>query len=166
MADIVLSTLNAKYIHASLGLRYLQANLSPQLRERSVVREFVIHDRPVDVAERLLEYEPKIIGLGVYVWNAQACLEVVRILKRVAPQVIVVLGGPEVRYEQTQQEICALADHVIAGEADHAFRQLCEAVLEGRQPTRGVHVVQPPALDTVALPYSLFTDDDLHHRVL
>jgi len=165
MTDLVLSTLNAKFIHASLGLRSLQANLGA-LRERSVLREFVIHDRPADIAERLMAYEPKLIGLGIYVWNAQVSLEVVRILKRVAPQVVVVLGGPEVRYEQTQQEICSLADHVIAGEADHAFRQLCEAVLEGRPVTRGVQVAAPPALASVALPYELFTERDLQHRVI
>lgn len=165
MADIVLSTLNAKYIHASLGLRYLQANLRA-LQPRSVLREFVVHDRPVDIVERLLALEPKIIGFGVYVWNAQASLEVVRLLRQVAPQVVIVLGGPEVRYEQSQQAICALADHVIAGEADHAFRMLCEALLEGRTVTPGVQTVAPPALDAVALPYALFTDADLRHRVV
>lgn len=165
MTEIVLSTLNAKYIHASLGLRYLQANLGA-LQARSVLREFVIHDRPADIAERLLAFDPKIIGLGVYVWNVQPTLEVVRILKRVAPEVVVVLGGPEVRYEHAKQEICALADYVIAGEADHAFRELCEAVLAGSPPARGIKPVQPPALSTLALPYELFTDDDLRHRVM
>ena len=38
MPDIVLSTLNAKYIHASFGLRYLMANLGG-LRER-------VHTKP------------------------------------------------------------------------------------------------------------------------
>lgn len=165
MADIVLSTLNAKYIHASLGLRYLQANLGA-LRDRSVLREFVIHDRPVDVVERILSHSPRIAGLGVYVWNAQPTLDVVRILKRVAPHVVVVLGGPEVRYEQSQQEICSLADHVLAGEADVAFRSLCEALLEGRSVSRGVQVLQPPPLSEVVLPYALFTDDDVKNRLL
>jgi radical SAM superfamily enzyme YgiQ (UPF0313 family) len=165
MPAIVLSTLNAKYIHASLGLRYLQANLGA-LREQSVLREFVIHDRPADIVERLLSHAPTIVGLGVYVWNVQPTLEVVRILKRVAPEVVVVLGGPEVRYEHDRQEICALADYVIAGEADHAFRVLCEAVLGGHPPPRGVQTVPPPTLANVALPYSLFSDDDLQHRVV
>ena len=50
MADIVLATQNAKWIHASFGLRCLRANLG-DLRERSVIREFEISQRPVDVAE-------------------------------------------------------------------------------------------------------------------
>ncbi len=164
-ADIVLGTLNAKYIHASLGLRYLQANLGA-LATRSVLREHVIHDRPADITERLLGHQPKIIGLGVYVWNALPTLEVVRILKRVAPEVTIVLGGPEVRYEQSKQELCTLADYVIAGEGDHAFRELCEAVLAGAPPARGVKLIGPPALATVTLPYALFTDDDLRHRLV
>ncbi len=166
-ADIVLATLNAKYIHASLGLRCLHANLGV-LRSRAVIREFVIHDRPADVVERLLEHAPRIIGLGIYVWNAQTSLEVVRLLRQVAPDVIVVLGGPEVRYETDRQEICSLAQYVISGEADHAFRRLCEALLGDGQPPpqRGVIAAEPPDLHSLALPYDLFTDDDLHHRVI
>jgi hypothetical protein len=82
MPDIVLATQNAKWIHASFGLRCLRANLGP-LRERSVIREFEIGQRPVDVAEAILAEQPRIVGLGVYVWNASVALQLVRILKRV-----------------------------------------------------------------------------------
>lgn len=51
---VVLATLNAKYIHASLGLRYLLANLG-ELRETTALREFTIV-RPVDeIVEELLD---------------------------------------------------------------------------------------------------------------
>src|SRR5262245_25275884 len=125
---IVLATLNAKWIHASFGLRYLRANLG-ELRERSAVREFEIGQRPVDVAEAILRDEPRIVGLGVYVWNATQTLQLVRILKRVRPEVVVVLGGPEVSHETEQQEICSLADHVVRGEGDLAFADLCRRLL-------------------------------------
>ena len=69
MADIVLATLNAKWIHAAFGLRSLRANLG-ELRERSVVREFEISQRPVDVVEALLADRPRLLGLRVYIWNA------------------------------------------------------------------------------------------------
>ena len=68
MADIVLTTLNAKYVHAAFGLRYLLANLGP-LRARATIVEFDIHQRPVDIVEALLAQNPKIIGLGIYIWN-------------------------------------------------------------------------------------------------
>ena len=50
VSPIVLATLNAKYIHASLGLRYLLANMDvhggPGLRAQTQLREFVIQQRP------------------------------------------------------------------------------------------------------------------------
>src|SRR3954469_149931 len=112
MADIVLTTLNAKYIHASFGLRYLMANLG-ELKGRACIVEFDINQRATDIAEVLLARSPKIIGLGVYIWNAQLSLEVVQVIKRVAPDVVVILGGPEVSYETEGQAICSAADYVI-----------------------------------------------------
>ena len=65
MADIVLTTLNARYSHTAFGLRYLLANLGP-LRSAAVIREFDISQRPIDIAETLLAGNPKIIDPIVY----------------------------------------------------------------------------------------------------
>jgi hypothetical protein len=118
---ILLATLNAKYIHASLGLRYLAANMG-DLRERTQVSEFVIAQRPADIVEALLAHEPTIIGLGVYIWNAVETLAVVRLLKTVAPHIKVVLGGPEVSHETAAQEIVQLADHTITAHENYRRR--------------------------------------------
>src|SRR5262245_12802606 len=117
MPEIVLTTLNARYAHAAFGLRYLLANLGI-LKPRACLAEFEIHQRPVDVVESLLARDPKIIGLGVYIWNALQTLEVVTTLKRVRPDIIIVLGGPEVSFEFETQPIVQLADYIITGEAD------------------------------------------------
>ncbi len=122
MSDIVLSTLNAKYSHAAFGLRYLLANLGP-LRSSASLVEFDINQRPVDIAESLLARQPKIIGLGVYIWNVTATTELVATLKRVRPDITIILGGPEVSYEVESQPIAQLADYVITGEADLKFAQ-------------------------------------------
>src|SRR5438132_1717088 len=90
MADIVLTTLNAKYIHAAFGLRYLLANLGP-LRPEACIVEFDIHQRPLDMAEVLLARQPKIIGLGVYIWNVVAMTELVATLKRLRPDLAIIL---------------------------------------------------------------------------
>ena len=120
MSDIVLATLNAKYIHASFGLRYLMANLGG-LKPDATLLEFDINQRPLDIAEVLLAQNPRILGLGVYIWNVTETTEVVAAIKRIRPEVIVVLGGPEVSYETDKQEIVRLANHVITGEADLKF---------------------------------------------
>ena len=129
MPDIVLATLNAKYIHASFGLRYLMANLG-ELRERACLLEFVINQQPLEIVEALLRQEPRIIGFGVYIWNITQTTEVVAMLKKLRPDITIILGGPEVSYETEQQEIVALADHVITGEADLKFAEVCRQLLD------------------------------------
>src|SRR5262249_8023807 len=138
MPQIVLATLNARYFHASLGLRYLLANLG-DLQPRAAIREFIITQRPADIVEALLAEQPRIVALGVYIWNAAQTLEVVGILKRVAPDVVVVLGGPEVSYEAEAQPLVALADFVVQGQADLAFAHLCRQILAGEQPPKLQH---------------------------
>jgi radical SAM superfamily enzyme YgiQ (UPF0313 family) len=189
MPDIVLTTLNAKYIHAAFGLRYLLANLGP-LRPRARLMEFDIHQRPVDIAEVLLAQNPKIIGLGVYIWNVAPATEVVAAIKRVRPDIIVILGGPEVSYETEEQQIVKLADHVITGEADLKFAEVCALLLERRSPTRRVGVqasacpgntlkgeLQPaapskiipaetPEFSQLTLPYDLYDEQDVAHRII
>src|SRR6266568_8748221 len=124
MAEIVLTTLNAKYIHASFGLRYLLANLG-EVQSRSCLAEFDINQRPIDIAEALLTRNPKIIGFGVYIWNVAPTTEVVAAIKAVRPEVKIILGGPEVSYETETQPIVKLADYIITGEADLKFAEVC-----------------------------------------
>src|SRR5881409_1861447 len=98
MPDIVLTTLNAKYIHSAFGLRYLLANMG-DLASRTGIVEFEIKQRALDIAEVLLAGEPKIIGFGVYIWNVAPTTEVVAAIKRIRPNMAIILGGPEVSYE-------------------------------------------------------------------
>jgi radical SAM superfamily enzyme YgiQ (UPF0313 family) len=128
MPDIVLTTLNAKYIHAAFGLRYLFANLG-NLQPRTVIAEFDINLRPLDIAEALLARNPRIIGFGIYIWNVAETTEVITAIKRVRPEITIILGGPEVSYETEQQLIVELADHVITGEADLKFAEVCGVLL-------------------------------------
>jgi radical SAM superfamily enzyme YgiQ (UPF0313 family) len=162
--DIVLATHNARWIHTSFGLRSLRANLLG-LRERSCILEFQLSDWAADVVERILSEQPRIVGIGVYVWNAVQALQVVRTLKQVSPGTLVVVGGPEVSHEIDQQEICALADHVVTGEADIAFRQLCEDLLLGRDVPKVV-TPPPPHYDALQSPYDEYTDEDIAHRII
>ncbi len=165
MAQIVLSTLNAKYIHASFGLRYLLANLGP-LRQETRLIEFDIQQRPLDVVETILAQQPRIVGLGVYIWNAAQTAEVVAALKRLRPDIIVVLGGPEVSFETDQQEIARLADYVITGEADLEFAALCRQILAGTPPPEKNIPAPLPDPAQLALPYELYNDEDVAHRII
>ncbi len=169
---VVLCTLNAKYIHASLGLRYLLANMG-DLRAQTVLREFTIARKPQELADELLAVlgqplggQAQIIGFGVYIWNVTQTCEVVRLLKLQRPGIKIVLGGPEVSHEHEAQEIVQLADHVITGWGDVSFPKLCRALLLGPQPLMKIIAGEQPPLDQIKLPYSEYSDADLAHRVL
>ena len=86
--SIILSTLNARFSHASLGLRYLMANMG-ELASITQIQEFVIGVRAADIVEKLLAHQPRIIGFGVYIWNVDEITHIVALLKRVAPEVII-----------------------------------------------------------------------------
>ena len=167
MPDIVLTTLNAKYIHASFGLRYLMANLGA-LQPRACIAEFDINQRPIDIVEQLLAKNPKIIGFGIYIWNVAPSTEVIAIIKRVRPGIIIVLGGPEVSYETEGQKIVELADHVITGEGDLKFAEICEKLLLGPPGTKLPKIIpaELPDFSRLALPYNFYTEDDIAHRII
>jgi radical SAM superfamily enzyme YgiQ (UPF0313 family) len=165
MPRIVLSTLNARYSHASLGLRYLRANMG-DLRDETLILEMVTGVKTEAAVERLLAHAPRVIGFGVYIWNVEETTRIVAMLKVVAPEVVVVLGGPEVSYETEAQRICALADHVVTGWGDVTFPALVRQILDGPKPLMKVLPGAQPPLDELILPYAEYTDDDIARRHL
>lgn len=165
MSDIVLATLNARYIHASLGLRYLLANLG-ELRAHAALREFTINESSAEIAERLLAERPRIIGFGLYIWNVAQTTEVAALIKTVAPETLIVLGGPEASHEQENLPAAWWADYLIAGQGEHAFRELCQRLLAGERPGGKIIQAAPPPLDTLQLPYREYNDEDVAHRIV
>ena len=169
---MILCTLNAKYIHASLGLRYLLANMG-DLRASTLLREFTISRTVRDVADELLQSlgtphadAVQVIGFGVYIWNVTQTCALVRLLKQLRPAIRIVLGGPEVSHELEGQEIVALADHVVTGWGDVTFPKLCRTLLFGPRPLMKVMAGEQPPLDQLSLPYDEYTEADLAHRLL
>jgi len=163
MPAIVLATLNARYSHASLGLRCLRANLGG-LRDEAEIIEFVLGSRAEEAVERILARQPRVVGFGVYLWNVEQTTGIVALLKTVAPQVMVVLGGPEVSHEVEAQPICRLADYIVTGWGDVTFAELARQLLHGPRPLMKVHAGVQPPLQTLALPYDEYTGRDLRDR--
>lgn len=165
MSQILLSTLNAKYIHAAFGLRYLLANMG-DLRTATRIMEFDINQRPLEIVERILAAKPEIVGLGVYIWNVVQTTEVIALLKRLNPELKVVIGGPEVSYETENQEIVGLADYVITGEADLEFGLVCRRILDGDTTLPKIIAAPLPQPGALRLPYDEYNEDDIAHRVI
>ena len=174
---IVLATLNAKYIHASLGLRYLRANMEryggTDLDAFTELREFTIQRTPQDIVDELVSAlgpaengAVHIVGLGIYIWNVGPTTRVIELLKAQRPDVRVVLGGPEVSHELGNQPIVTAADYVITGWGDVSFPKLCRALVHGPQPLMKIIAGEQPALDDITMPYDHYSDVDLAQRVL
>jgi hypothetical protein len=171
-ANILLCTLNARYSHASLGLRYLQANMGA-LRAHTQLLELTINRPTEELLQALLDRlgplqaeQRCILGLGVYIWNVQETLALVLALRTLRPDVVVVVGGPEVSHEVHDQAIVRAADHVITGWGDISFAQLCQALIYGPQPLMHIITGIQPPLDELVLPYQGYTDEDIAHRLI
>ena len=162
MKNIILTTLNSRFSHSSLGLRYLYANLR-ELKPQAEILEFVINSSVQTIAEQILEKKPKIIGIGVYIWNAFDIGELVKIIKKVSPETIIVIGGPEVSYTPLRVNFDA-ADYIISGEGEDSFYAICKELLDGTctQP----RVIFSPKVDfeKIVLPYDDYTDFDIANR--
>jgi Radical SAM superfamily/B12 binding domain/Protein of unknown function (DUF4080) len=162
--EILLVGLNARYAHCAFGLRCLAANMG-ELSPRTAIREWEASARTVDLLEAILAEAPRVVGFGVYVWNTAAVLALVADLKALRPQIIVVVGGPELSHELDHQPLAELADHVITGEADLAFADLCRRLLAGEAPPRRI-AASPPDLATLVAPYGLYSAEDIAQRVV
>lgn len=164
--SILLCTLNARYHHSSFGLRYLFANLK-ELQPQAQILEFTISQNTKEIVERVLETGARIVGFGVYIWNTAQTCEVVSMLKRVKPELIIVLGGPEVSYETETQALCQLADYTIKGEADFLFHQFCSQVItENFLPRVKWISGELPDISKIASAYPYYSDEDIRHRVI
>jgi radical SAM superfamily enzyme YgiQ (UPF0313 family) len=162
---ILLCTLNAKYIHSSLGLRYLYANMG-ELQAQTRIMEFMINQRPVDIAEQILNEQPVIVGLGVYIWNIAQTTEVIAILKSINPKITIVLGGPEISYETKSSPAFPYADHIIRGQADLDFPELCNHILEQRDNLPTVIDARAFHPRELQLPYAFYDKEDIRQRVI
>lgn len=162
--NILLSTLNARYTHTALGLRYLYANMQ-HLKSQTSIAEYTINESIEDIAEDLLAHNPSIIGFGVYIWNAVQTKELLGILKSVAPHIILIVGGPEASYMPHRVSFEA-AHYIIGGQADTAFFRLCDEIINNTASKERFIQAPIPKLDSLMLPYEAYSDEDIAHRYI
>lgn len=122
----VLTTLNAKYIHTSLALRWLY--VANKNHFNISFKEYVIKEDIHMIAEDLLSSDPDIIGMGIYIWNVHKCMELISILKTRRPKLIIIAGGPEVSYEPEHFLSNRFIDFVISGEGEFVLGKLLSAI--------------------------------------
>jgi anaerobic magnesium-protoporphyrin IX monomethyl ester cyclase len=124
---IVLSTLNAKFIHTSLALRYLKAFCGDDFNID--ITEYTIKDPAMNIVSDLFQRQPDVIGFSCYIWNIEETITVISMLKKINPQLIIILGGPEVSYDTDYwMERLPQVDYIVMGEGEETFHHLLKEI--------------------------------------
>lgn len=129
---IVLTTLNAKYIHSSLALRSIKAYCTDYAEYMDIV-EFTINNEENYILSELYKKKPDILCFSCYIWNMEQMLSIIKTIKKVLPNVIIIAGGPEVSYDKT--EVMAdvpQIDMISYGEGEETFLELMRYFIDGK----------------------------------
>lgn len=125
--NVVVATLNAKYIHTSLALRYLKSFAQDEFEVD--IAEYTIKDPSMGIAADLFSKKPDVIGFSCYIWNIEETIVVVDMLRKVMPDVKIMLGGPEVSYDtEYWMKRLTSVDFIVMGEGEETFRDLLRQI--------------------------------------
>lgn len=180
--NVVLSTLNSKFIHSSLALRYLKAYGEAHGQAYDIV-EYTINMPVLHILSDITEHDIDVLGFACYIWNIEMTLHVVDMVKAVRPDIKIVLGGPEVSFTADELlERCPNIDYIIQGEGEEAFHALVTALQlgnDGLDPVisgvRGrkdgsilgsAEAVEVRDLSTIPFPYTEEDMKDLEHKII
>lgn len=164
LMNIILTTLNARYAHTSIALRYLYANLK-EYQDKTAIQEYTINDNIHEIAEKILKSTPSIVGIGVYIWNALEVFSLINIIKKVSPKTTIILGGPEVTHKPMRVDFSS-ADYILEGEGEITLYNLIKDIGNGISHEKKRIESILPDINSIKLPYSFYTDHDIENRVI
>lgn len=133
---VLLTTLNAKYIHSSLALRYLKEYCQETegvSKYELVVKEFTINDYLDHITGNIYRTGADVTAFSCYIWNITEILQIAERLKKVKPELIIVFGGPEVSYSSVElMKEHEFIDYIVRGEGEESFQKLLRILSNGR----------------------------------
>ncbi|MEG0265636.1 MAG: DUF4080 domain-containing protein [Erysipelotrichaceae bacterium] len=172
---VLLTTLNAKYIHKNLAIRLLYC-ASP-IKESTQICEFVIKDDPYRICESILSYECDVVVFSTYIWNRIPTMSVIHLLKEKNPHVHIIMGGPEVSFDSFS--LCDQGvDALSLGEGEISLWNYIEMLSKkGTYEVKGIYTLEYPNKEYQKIdlrfneqnesPYFLAMDDkDMGNRYL
>lgn len=130
--NILLTTLNSKFIHTALSIRYLKSYVKDEF-PNTEIEEYTINQNTEFIAREIYKKHVDVIAFSTYIWNMRETLEIAEILKTVDPTLTIVLGGPEVSFsgEEILKENSHV-DYIIHGEGEETLKELLEAIRDER----------------------------------
>lgn len=131
---VLLTTLNAKFSHSCLALRYLQMAGAGDGREIEI-REYTINQAIDDILVDLLQDEPAVVGFACYIWNRREVLRLAAMVKQVFPRTLILIGGPEAACDYRQVAKMPGVDLVVCGEGEPVFPAVLQWLGEGADRT-------------------------------
>lgn len=124
MEKVLITTLNSKYIHSSLAIRYLKSFCNNN-DENIDMKEFTINMHLDDILIDIYEGGYDLVAFSCYIWNYKEILKLTKDLKKVNPDIKILLGGPEVSYKPKNEiKNKSFIDFIIYGEGEKTFYQL------------------------------------------
>ncbi|OAS17119.1 B12-binding domain-containing radical SAM protein [Paenibacillus oryzisoli] len=129
---VLVSTLNAKFIHTSLALRYLKAFCEKDFDVE--ISEYTIKDPVMNVVSDIYQKAPDVLGFSCYIWNIEETIHIIKMIKKIRPDILIVLGGPEVSYDTDYwMERIPEVDFIVMGEGEETFHQLLTEISTTRK---------------------------------
>lgn len=138
----LLTTLHSKYVHASLALPCLASYCSQGCGD-IIIDEYTVNEPKESVLAQIIDYRADVICFSVYLWNRLATLELVQCLKQINPALKIILGGPEISFENDRFFDRYPVDAVICGEGERPLFHLLHAWQSGKRPEPAAGLVMP-----------------------
>ena len=129
--NLLLTTLHAKYSHASLALPCLAAFCRDLSGLAISIREYTVNEPHEQVLRHIVSENSDVIAFSCYIWNIQQTLRLASDLRKIAPDTVIILGGPEVSFGTFElMQLNPAVDFVIKGEGEAVLRALLGKLLE------------------------------------
>ena len=131
---VLLTSLNSKYIHTNLAIRYLNTYCEDIEAVNFSIKEFTINDHIPEILREIFKERPDILCFSCYIWNIEETIKLVQLYKSIAPTTKIILGGPEVTYDAVHwmnkiEEI----DFIVKGEGEETYYQLIKHLIKGQE---------------------------------
>lgn len=124
----LLVTLDSKFIHANLAVRYLKQFCEDDGFDIEI-KEFTINQQIDYILSEILNENPNIICFSCYIWNIEYIKEIAYTIKEAMPDIEILCGGPEVSYETKKfMNEETYVDYVIMGEGELTFKEFLNEI--------------------------------------